>query len=645
MTVEGPPHAEQINGGDPRLGEVQSPGGTTTIVLVYDVELGLTLCTLIDGVEVVRVVDVGLHTASGRLRTERPADVVELSLCDWADSFRLPTGKSVRSELQATLGTFAVAADDQHRLLLDVLVSDHGAAHRLRLEALATDTESSSVEILDESARFCLANGTRTWIQDHDRVGRVTPAYEGWYSNGTVIEDLAPSESGWTMPALFETKGHWVLLAEAAADGVTGGSHLNVTAESALTLRRPHHDEGDPAHGSTVNGNLPILMPWRVMLVGQLDDIFESNMIRHLCPKASTEIDYSWIHPGRVAWTWWSDHDSPRNPVALRAAVDSAAALGWEYLLIDANWNHLPWGSIEDLVGYATSRSVDVMLWYNSGGPNNQMDEEPRNLMTEPAVRQAELARVADLGVKGIKVDFFHSDKPEGIAQFEGILDDAAEVGLLVNFHGCTAPRGWSRTHPHLMTTEAVRGSEWYRLSSDYGPRAPVNNTILPFTRNVVGSMDYTPVVLSDLAQGRVTTNCHELALAVIFESGLLHFCDDPEQYLLQPEPVTRFLRSVPVAWDETRLLEGEPGSHVALARRSGHTWFVAAINGCPTDIDVRFDLVQLGVNPKQPLELVTDSGKPEAPFGHTRTTALEMSEGPLPLMPYGGLVAWTPPA
>ena len=103
---------------------------------------------------------------------------------------------------------------------------------------------------------------------------------------------------------------------------------------------------------------------------------------------------------------------------------------------------------------------------------------------------------------------------------------------------------------------------------------------MLPFTRNVIGPMDYTPCAFSNSQHPHITTNAHELALTVLFESGLQHLADRPESFLAQPEEVKQFLGKLPAVWDETKLIAGYPGQNVVLARRSGKTWYVAGING-----------------------------------------------------------------
>jgi hypothetical protein len=160
------------------------------------------------------------------------------------------------------------------------------------------------------------------------------------------------------------------------------------------------------------------------------------------------------------------------------------------------------------------------------------------------------------------------------------LLESAAKHHLLVNFHGATILRGWQRTYPNLLSTEGVYGAEWYNNVATFTNQAASHNATLPFTRNVVGPMDYTPCAFSNSQHPHITTNAHELALTVLFESGLQHLADRPESFLSQPQQVQDFLGQLPTAWDETRLLSGYPGESVVIARRSGKTWYVAGING-----------------------------------------------------------------
>jgi hypothetical protein len=293
---------------------------------------------------------------------------------------------------------------------------------------------------------------------------------------------------------------------------------------------------------------------------------------------------------------------------------------------------------MEGLVDYAAARGVGIFLWYNSAGPHNDYSFSPRDKMWDPVIRRAEMAKLSSWGVKGIKVDFFKSEKQIMIQQYLGILEDAAAEELLVCFHGSTAPRGWYRTWPNMMTTEAVRGAEYYKSEPTFPEDAPLHNVEVAFTRNVIGPMDYTPVTFSDNNYAHITTNAHELALAVVYESGLVHFADDIDSYTAQPQVVQDFLADVPAAWDEVRFVEGDPSSHIVLARRKGTDWYLGGLNGAGSPRDVSIDLTQFGY---------VGSGGSHISDGETPRT---FSSGPITgtqldvtMSPQGGFVAQLP--
>jgi hypothetical protein len=222
--------------------------------------------------------------------------------------------------------------------------------------------------------------------------------------------------------------------------------------------------------------------------------------------------------------------------------VDLAADMNWEYSLVDANWETMEGGNIKQLVDYAHSKNVGILMWYNSGGPNNTISEGPRDIINNAQRRKAEFKKLREWGVNGIKVDFWQSDKQNMIQLYHDVLKDAAENYILVNFHGCTIPRGWSRTYPNLVSTEAVKGEECYLFDSTYVDNAPIQNTVLPFSRNVIGPMDYTPLGLKSLKFAHKTSVTHELALSLIFNTGIVHFSTDVESCQALPTFVKDFL-------------------------------------------------------------------------------------------------------
>ncbi|RPI00552.1 MAG: hypothetical protein EHM72_08915 [Calditrichaeota bacterium] len=361
--------------------------------------------------------------------------------------------------------------------------------------------------------------------------------------------------------------------------------------------------------------------------------IIESSLITHLADAPAFPVG-EYIKPGRAGWSWWSDSNSPRNFQRQRAFIDLAAAMGWEYYLVDANWNFEPTADLLDFIRYAQSKNVGVLLWYNSGGPHNIVTEAPRDRFYDVTRRREELQWLKDIGVKGVKVDFWHSDKQETIQYYIDLMKDANEFGILVNFHGCTVPRGWERTYPNMLSLESVRGAESYKFAPEYPARAVLHNVYLAFTRNVIGPMDYTPVTFSDMENPHLTTNAHELALSIVFQSGLLHFADKPESYLAQPADVQTFIKNVPVTWDETVCLAGDPASFVVIARRHGSDWYIGGISGAAEKIKLNLDLSRL-IQGSVDIQWIGD-GENARSFS---SAALSGVSQEITLAPYGGMV------
>jgi hypothetical protein len=556
------------------------------------------------------------------------------------ETYTLLHGKASHPHARARELTLALAAPGGARAELVVRAYDEGAAFRYRFP----DRDTTLRRVRGEATGFRLPSGTKGWMMPYDRPGQYTPAYENTFrpvDAGTA----SPTQVGWAFPALFRTPGgSWVLLTEAGLDGHYAGTHLVWDAiDGVYRIHFPDVGEGQGVGDVYPVSRLPWETPWRVVMVaGSLAGIAESSLVSHLAPPPAAR-DWSFVKPGTAAWSWWSDSDSPRNPAALRRFADLAAAMGWEYSLIDANWNLMPKDTVEALVRYATSKGVGTLLWYNSGGPHNRVTEQPRDRLDRRDRRRQEFAWLHGLGVKGVKIDFWQSDKQDRIQQYLDVLSDAADFQLMVDTHGSTLPRGWSRTWPNLMSMEAVQGAEQYKFNRGYPALAPAHNVMLAFTRNVVGPMDYTPVTFSDVDNPHRTTNAHELALSVVFESGLQHFADRPESYLSLPAGPKDFLRTVPAIWDETRLLDGDPDTHAVFARRTGSDWYVGGISGQSTARRQNVALTFLPAGSYSML-LVRDGADPHA-FASEERTVRSGETIPVDLLPRGGFVMRLRPA
>jgi alpha-glucosidase len=474
----------------------------------------------------------------------------------------------------------------QHRRLdLVIRAFDDGFAFRYRFP----EHDAGRFTVLAEATGFRVPDGARGTLAEHDRRRNHRPDYESSWQLEVPAGTASENPAGWIFPALFHlpAAGRWLMLTESGLDASYCATHLAARVEQgAYRIAFPDPGEVGGKFDATPSWSLPWSTPWRVVMVGdRLATIVESSLVTDLAAP-SVVPDASWVKPGRASWSWWSDGGSARTYERLLPFVDLSAEMHWEYALVDSGWTTMEGGSWQQLVEYARPRGVGILLWFHSGVPH--ANYRGRDQLWVPDKRHQEMARIAEGGVKGMKIDFFDSDKQEVIKNYLGILEEAARDHLLIDFHGSTLPRGWDRTYPHLMSMEAVRGAESYGDQA-FADNAPAHHTVQVFTRNVVGPMDYTPVIFSPSRPRRAdarpaplrrTTHGHELALAVVFESGLQHFPDTVESYRALPAEAKDFLRDVPVAWDETRLLEGEPGKLAVLARRHGDTWYLAGING-----------------------------------------------------------------
>ncbi len=632
---------------EPQHWQVASPSGQLVAIVRQSADGGAEYAVTLNGRQVIEWSPLGLTLAWGdqskpdtiqRAHFASSARIGAATRSTVSDSYTMVTGKRRENRYLANALTLELSdAETGRRLDLEFQLADNGVAFRYKLPGQSL--LYSWIEA--EQTGFALGLGGTHWGQAYDPPNTWQPAYEAPWNNGQPIGSSMPARigPGWTIPALFRDEaGVWILLHESGLTRDYHASHLAPEADGgtyriAGPLAADGLGFGDVRPAMTA----PAALPWRYMVISdRLGDLVESNRVFDLAPP-STALDTSWIKPGVSSWSWLTDHDSSQSLAKLKTFIDLSAERGWRYSLVDANWNRIAPDAMEQLAAYAARKNVDLLFWYNSGGRHNAVTEEPRNLMDDRPRRRAEFAKLHRLGVKGVKIDFFQSDKQDRIAQYFEILEDAAEFRLLVNFHGCTVPRGWQRTYPHLMTMEAVRGGEHYTFDSlpDFGQLSTKQDAVLPFTRGAIGSMDFTPVLFSKQARTRLTTSAHEAALGVVFESGIQHMADSPAGYGLVNADYKRYLGELPSVWDETLLLTGYPGRDVVLARRSGRRWFIGGINAEGTARTLTLDLTFLG-KAATALELKDGSDRYGFYSGKRRLTPGKQQ---VTMAPFGGFV------
>ena len=505
---------------------------------------------------------------------------------------------------------------------LQLRVYNDGIAFRSTTSEKANDSRQTIYRIPE---------GTRRWMQQW------CDSYEGFFPLETTCQVTpVPSYSGisksaegwnnrWGYPALVEpVDGIFTLITEADIQRGHSASCLYNDGELYKVVQ---------AASESVGG------VWRVAIIGTLADVVQSTLVTDVSEPCKIA-DTSWIQPGVVSWIYWAYNHGSNDYDIIRKYVDMAVTLKLPYVLIDAEWDEIKDGkTIEDALAYARSKGVKPLIWYNSSVGWVDGAPGPKFRLNKPEDREREFAWCEQHGVAGVKIDFFSGDDQRNMDYCQELLESAARHHLLVNFHGATVPRGWQRTWPNLMSTEGVYGAEWYNNVPTFTAKAARHNATLPFTRNVIGPMDYTPCTFSDSQHPHITTHAHELALTVLFESGLQHLADRPESYLSQPKEVQRFLSQLPAAWDETRLVSGYPGESVVLARRSGDTWYIAGINGRDEEQTLRLPLDFIS---QQDVDMTLFADNGERSFAISRPSVLPAS---VTCRPRGGFVLVVKPA
>ena len=495
-------------------------------------------------------------------------------------------------------------------------ISNNDVAFRY---TLPREQGKGSVTVNSERTGFRFPSQTTTFLcpQSDAMIGwkRTKPSYEEEYKADAPMNERSGYGHGYTFPCLFKVGDDgWVLLSETGVDSRYCGSRLSDWDNGVYRIAFPMPEENNGNGTVSPAFSLPGSTPWRTVTVGEtLKPIVETTVPWDVVEsRYVTEHEYK---PGRSTWSWilWQD-DSANYDDQVRY-VDLAAAMGYEYILVDSWWDKMTgYDRMEKLVKYAHSKGVDVFLWYSSSGYWNDIEQSPINKMDNSIIRKKEMRWMQRLGVKGIKVDFFGGDKQETLRLYEEILSDADDHGLMVIFHGCTLPRGWERMYPNYVGSEAVLASENLVFNQHFCDNEAFNATLHPFIRNAVGCMEFGGVFLNKrLNRGndggtiRRTTDIFQLATAVLFQNPIQNFALAPNNLTDAPQICLDFMKQVPTTWDETRFIDGYPGRYIVLARRHGNTWYIAAVNATAEPLKLKLDLPVLA---GQEVSLYSDDKK-----------------------------------
>ena len=480
-----------------------------------------------------------------------------------------------------------------HKMNIIFQVSNDGVAFRYEFP----EQDRVIKKINSESTSFKFPEETRAWMQPKAEAQtgfeHTNPSYEAYYMMDIPVGTPSNSKNGWVYPALFKYKNTWALITESGLDRNYCGTALQQHSTGAeYKINFPQAPEKIAGGALNPESTLPWKTPWRIIAIGDLKTIMESTLGTDLALPA-IKMDASFIKPGKASWSWVLEKDEATVYPVQKKYIDYAADMKWQYCLIDANWDQtIGYDSVKKLADYAKEKNVGVLLWYNSAGDWNTVKFTPRDKLLTHERRVKEFSRLQEMGIKGIKIDFFGGDGQSMIAYYHDILKDAADYHLLVNFHGATLPRGWQRTYPNFVTAEAVQGYEMITFGQDAANKAPSHSVMSAMVRNVFDPMDFTPMVLNKIPRiHRVTTAAFELATTITFLSGIQHYAETPEGMSGVPVFVKDFLRGMPNSWDDVKFIDGYPGKFYVVARKSGNKWYVAGINGEKTDKPLKLDL------------------------------------------------------
>ena len=347
--------------------------------------------------------------------------------------------------------------------------------------------------------------------------------------------------------------------------------------------------------------------PWRVISISENDaQMADNDLVYRLAKDPDPQKDWSWVKPGKVAWEWWNgwnirgvDFRAGINNDTYKYYIDFASEYGIEYVILDEGWavnkkadlfQVIPEIDLEMLVKYGQEKNVGIILWAGYWALDRDMEKA--------------FQYFSKMGVKGFKVDFMDRDDQIMVDFHHRASKMAAEYGMLIDFHGTYKPTGLNRTYPNVVNFEGVHGLETAKWARATDNQVEYDVTI-PFIRMAAGPMDYTQGAMRNgtkknfraigseaMSQG---TRCRQLAEYVVFESPLNMLCDNPCNYMDEPE-CTRFIAAVPTVWDETKALDGKVADYIIMARRSGNTWYVGGLTDwTPRDLQVNLDFLADG--------------------------------------------------
>lgn len=544
---------------------------------------------------------------------------------------------------------------------IDVRVFSDGLALRYRIPS------SGSKCIYGEKTSFTFPEGTRVWYASGPFQYDWLQQYQDRLTKDIDGELLVPPAtfllSGGTYAAITEANlfnYHGAVLFGTGPNKVQFGyvenkGHIETGIITGLPPSRYSHEvvRYVPWIATPKNSEDEIVTPWRILMLSKdLNGLVNNQILAYVSDKPDPQLfpkgaQTEWIQPGRSVFTWLTEGGVERLSVANhKRYIDGAAQLGLESVVVDDGWElwqrtekeangRSKWELLKELTDYGRNRNVDIWVWRPSS-PRYGSKEDIG--LVDPIERKNFMKKCSEIGVKGLKIDFFHTENVFTVNLMENILKDAAKEKLMIIFHGVNKPTGDSYTYPNLLAKEAVRGLECVGGENSWapGPPWPYHNTVLPFTRWLVGPADYTPLNFRAFCPESITFT-HQLASIYMFTSPMLILAADMEDML--DSPGRHFIESVPVTWDEHYVLpESKIGELAAIARRKGNIWYLCVLNG---EEEITFETT-LNFLPKGKYEMIiaTDDSKNRKKIVLKEQTINSNKNIKIDLLSGGGLVA-----
>lgn len=608
--------------------DFQMSDGRPTYSVIYDGQVAILPSAL------------GLKTTMGDYTRELSWQKERTVTGEYTGTYALPSIKvGGEHSYRYNQVTLPLLQKERPAMQIEFRVSNTDVAFRYILH---TKRDTRSCVITSEASTFRVSEHALTYMtpQSYPMGGfaRTTPSYETKYTLGEPV-----GRNGWgngyTFPCLFEVpndeEAHkmWILVSETGTDGGYVGCRLMGGNGGEYRIGFPMEGEMNGWGTSTVQMALPGSTPWRTITVGHTPaNIIETTVTWDLLEeKYPASKDYARDY-GKGMWSWIIGMDGSCNYNEQKRYIDFAAAMGYRSLLIDALWDvQIGRERIAELSRYAQSKGVGLYLWYNSNGSWNDAPQSPKGILNNPRERRKEMKWMQENGILGIKVDFFGGDKQAMMQYYEDILSDANDFGIMCIFHGCTLPRGWERLYPNYVSSEAILASENLHFSQGFcDEEARDCGAMYPFTRNVVGAMDFGGSALNkyynvsnERGSRRITSDIYALATAVLFQSPVQHFALAPNNLTDAPEYAIDFMKEVPTRWDEVRFIDGHPGKYVILARRSGNKWYIAGVNAMNQPLKQTLSLPML--EPKSQVTLYMNGEKKMVKLSRKQTIDVEI--------------------